>query len=176
MKEIPLTQGKVALVDDEDYERLMQHKWCAHRPSGSRVFYAIAHVRIGPRRYGKLRMHRLLVDAPLGMEVDHRNGNGLDNRKVNLRMASSTENKRNVPPVSVNTTGFKGVSRRDGKWRARIWNQGRQQELGVFATAEEAAKAYDTKACELFGEFAWLNFPSRRLPDRAFKPIEDRES
>jgi hypothetical protein len=141
--EIPLTRGYVALVDDEGAERVLQHKWCVHFN--------------GDRRYAKNQhgtMHRFLTGWPL---VDHINGNGLDNRRENLRRATVQENNRNRRPRNQ----YKGVTleRRTGRWFARIAIDGHRIHLGTFDTPEAAAAAYDTAAREHFGEFAWLNFP-----------------
>lgn len=149
MKEIPLTQGKVALVDDEDYEWLNQWKW----RFGD---YAI---RTLPRDSGPIRfvrMHRLIMAAPAGLEVDHINGNPLDNRRKNLRLCSHAENTRNTKIH--NRTGFKGVQPNGKGWTAKIKTLGKTKYIGFYRTPEEAAKAYDQKAVELFGEFARTNF------------------
>jgi hypothetical protein len=102
-------------------------------------------------------MHRLIMAAPDGIGVDHINGDGLDNRRANLRLASQRDNSANMAVRASSATGFKGVSwkRRNRKWQAQI---GRTY-LGIFASAEEAARAYDHAAREAWGEFAHLNFP-----------------
>lgn len=156
MKEIPLTQGKVALVDDEDFGWLSEQKWCFNSQGYSvrgRVPQLIMH---------RVIMERILGEAiPLGMEVDHINTNKLDNRRDNLRLATHAQNKRNVPRYQGSTSQYKGVvwHKRGQKWQAAIWAKGGNQHLGVFETEVEAARAYDRAAKELFGEFAWLNFP-----------------
>lgn len=157
MEEILLTRGKVALVDDEDYEWLNQYKWSANYIGGK--FYA---VRSGPRPQKEtIYLHRVVMGTPKGMDVDHINGDGLDNRRSNLRLSTHTENLQNQRKRPNNTSGFKGVSwkKQDGKWRARITVNGKAVALGHFDDLEEAALAYDKAAIEHFGEFARLNFP-----------------
>lgn len=141
MKEIELTQGQVAIVDDDDYEYLSQWKWCA---SYSHGFYAV--------RYKNIKMHRVICKAPRNMSVDHINHNTLDNRKSNLRICTHQENMRN----QISTIGAKGIrKRKSGNYEARISGK----YLGVFENKIDAVNAYNKKAIELFGEFANLNFP-----------------
>tara|TARA_R110002096_G_scaffold299914_1_gene494671 strand:- start:184 stop:747 length:564 start_codon:yes stop_codon:yes gene_type:complete len=172
MKKIKLTQDQWALVDDEDYDRLNEHKWCAtaNKQRGKFYFYV---VRASPRdSNGKrkpIRMHREITNAPKGKMVDHINGNPLDNRKENLRVCTNQENLRNRGKSKNNKSGYKGVSyRKKAKdminehskpWWAFIAGNGKGGYLGVYKTKEEAARVYDKKAIELFGEFAVLNFP-----------------
>ena len=157
-REIPLSQGLVALVDDADLNLVMSRgKW--HAAASRTTHYAHRNVRVGSRRTTEL-MHTFLTGWSL---VDHRNGNGLDNRRSNLRQATNTENARNAKRGKNNTSGFKGVTShlapRGLRWRARITVDRTTIHLGVFDTAEAAARAYDTAALERFGEFAHLNFP-----------------
>lgn len=154
--EIPLTQGFVALVDEEDYDRVTAAgKWYAHVKGPS--VYAQRRAPEGGER--KIRLHTFLTGWPL---VDHINLDGLDNRRVNLRPATTAENLRNVGPRRTNTSGFKGVTRgRHGRgWVAQIRFNGQNIRLGTHSTREEAARAYDAAARELHGEFARLNFPA----------------
>lgn len=156
MKTIPLTQGKVALVDDEDFDYLSQFKWHLKRSSKkARVVYAVAHEPNTTRNSTKLRMHRLLL--PGAKEVDHINGDGLDNRRHNLRAATKHQNMRNMQRHRDNESGFKGVSRHQKRWCARIHNK----FLGTFPSPIEAARAHDEAASARFGEFARLNFPEQ---------------
>ena len=154
MRTIPLSRGLVALVDDEDYEWAAQFKWCA-LPSCS-TFY-VPRTELPVRRV--VQMHRLLLNAPPGIEVDHRDSDGLNNQRSNLRLATHAQNQRNRRAQGNNTSGFKGVCLDGKRWRAQINLQGRRMNLGRFAAAEEAARAYDAAAREHHGEFARLNFP-----------------
>lgn len=147
----------VALVDDEDFEALNRFKWCA-KSSGAGLFYAYR--ATGKRSDGSRVyqfMHRLLVQGD-GF-VDHINGNGLDNRRDNLRLATSSQNGINRRKALGTTSRYKGVtwSKKDQRWCAQIKRNGKNRFLGSFRSEEEAAKAYDAAARELFGEFAKLN-------------------
>jgi len=110
-------------------------------------------------------MHQLLMAPPPGMVVDHIDGNGLNNRRANLRICTPQQNRRNTRPRH-KTSAFLGVSRRGDKYAARIKHHGREFHLGLFKDEIEAAKARDRKAKELFGQFAWLNFPEDSPPKR----------
>lgn len=157
-REIPLTKGKVAIVDAADYEWLNQWRWHA-RGNGS-AFYASR--KVGPRgatRY--VHMHRLIVGVEVDAEVDHINGDGLDNRRANLRSCSHRENTRSLKLNRNSQSGFKGVSwhKARGKWVSHISVDGRQRHLGIFDDPVKAAVAYDLAAKVHFGEYAKLNFP-----------------
>jgi hypothetical protein len=156
IREIPLSQGMFALVDSEDAEAVLQHKWYAHRDR--RTFYVVRMVRRANGTQAKVRLHAFLTGWSL---VDHINGNGLDNRRVNLRAATRSQNAANRGPTRDNTSGFKGVTwnKQARKWRAKVKADGMWRHLGYHVTAEAAARAYDAAARELFGEFARLNFP-----------------
>lgn len=149
-KLIPLTRGQYAIVDDADFEWLSQMEWIARK------------IRHTTYAYTKnLRaMHRLIVNAPVGMEVDHIDSNGLNNTRSNLRICTSTQNHGNARISTANKSGFKGVhwdSQRQ-KYRAQIGRSPRVH-LGYHITAIDAARAYDRAALAHFGEFARLNFP-----------------
>lgn len=159
MRMIPLTQGKFATVDDQDYDWLMQWKWCAYHDKKSNTWYATARIDVTRRM---MPMHRLIMKAPDGVEVDHKDRNGLHNWRDNLRECTSAQNKLNRGPFKTNTVGYKGVYRLYGKYRAKIGINKKQIHLGTFGTPEEAARAYDAAAKRLHGEFAYLNFPADR--------------
>jgi len=103
-------------------------------------------------------MHRLIMGNPQGMEVDHINGNGLDNRRCNLRVVTTSQNQANQH-ARRGRSSFKGVFKQRSRWRARIHVQQKGINLGSFLTEEEAARAYDAAALHYFGEHACLNFP-----------------
>lgn len=159
MKEIPLTKGRVALVDDEDYELISQFTW--HYTTRG---YAMRSQRIGRIHKVGILMHRYIMSAPKDMHVDHINGDTLDNRRCNLRLASPSQNQHNKRKTKLYNTSsrFKGVTwhKHNKKWQAAIGGKGRQTRyIGQFTTQEEAARAYDAAALHLFGEFAHINFP-----------------
>ncbi len=161
MKQIPLTQGKVAIVDDCDYEYLMQWKWCAIKQRAT--YYAQRKIWQSGIGYVTVLMHRTIAERA-GMnvdslEVDHRDASGLNNQRDNLRPATRSNNSVNRPMNCNNKSGFKGVSwhKRAGKWVAQICGAAQRYYLGLYDDKIEAAKAYNVKALELFGEFAYLN-------------------
>lgn len=164
MKEIPLTQGQVALVDDEDFEWLSQWKWCASR--GATTFYAVRSTsrKTPPKR--RIWMHRAIMGVTdIAMEVDHINGEGLDNRRANLRTATHQQNSWNVRRPRDNWSGFKGITRTpQHRWAAGIVVRGKGIHLGNYDTPDDAARAYDGAARHYFGEFARLNFPGLVCP------------
>lgn len=156
MQTIMLTQGKVALVDDEDYDWLSQWKWCATRASKNK-WYAKRRTKNNDKTPGQsLYMHRVLVGTE-AREVDHKDGNGLNNQRVNLRPATRMQNGANMRRRSKRM--YHGVTRTQHAWLARIHVNYRTIHLGSFRTIEQAARAYDAAAKEKFGEFAHLNFP-----------------
>lgn len=160
---VPLTRGLRATVDAGDLERVGQFKWFANGQRGGE--YAARHVRT-PSGQLTILMHRFIMDAPDGVEVDHVNGNRLDNRRSNLRLCSHRQNSCNTKVRKHNALGLKGVRRSGKGFRAYIKNLGKQEQLGVFETAEAAAAAYDRRAQELYGRFARLNFrPAGVLDD-----------
>ena len=169
MSKIKLSRGHFAIVDDEDYERLNKRKWYANGHFG-RPTYAISSTKINGKQT-LLRMHRVLlglVDSKLYGE--HKNGNGLDNRKSNLRIATSSQNQANRGLPKNNTSGYKGVqynptfragscnNKGESKpWEAMIRVRGKLKLLGMYFNKEKAALAYDRAAIKYFGKFAKLN-------------------
>lgn len=159
MKTIPLTQGKVAVVDDEDFELLNQYKWRTDK--GSKTFYGIRTFwDRKKKRYYSVMLHREIMRTPKGIEVDHINGNGLDDRKQNMRNCTRAEQSWNRPPNTNSASKYKGVcwDKNRKKWTARIGLNRTLMFIGRYDFETSAARAYDKKARELFGEFAWLNF------------------
>ncbi len=160
MKGIPLTQGKVAVVDEEDYPELIKHRWYASRKG--RTIYARRDIRrAGVRR--TIYMHRQIMNPLPGFEIHHINHNGLANRRANLCLCTHSQHSRSQRPRKNGSSRYKGVFRykRNGKWCAQIKQNKRRIHLGVFTSQVRAAKAYDDRVAELFGEFAYLNFPHR---------------
>ncbi len=159
MKEIKLTQGKVALVDDEDFEYLNQFKWYAYKSRNT--FYAGRKLRLGVNKRAIIIMHREILglkDSEIkGDHIDH---NGLNNQRYNLRIATNAENCKNQKPREGCSSKYKGVSwhKRDKIWSVGIRINERRKHIGYFEDEIEAAKAYDKMAKLHFGEFACLNF------------------
>ncbi len=159
MKRIPLTQGREALVDDIDYDYLIQFKWYAlWMRNGYRA------KRNSPRVNGKQKaiyIHTVIAGR-MGIDsrmIDHKDRNPLNNQRKNLRLATKVKNGRNRGLIENSKSGYKGVSwdTNNVKWRARIQVNGKQTHLGLFDDKVEAAKAYNAAAKKHFGEFAWLN-------------------
>ena len=155
---IPLTKGKFALVDKEDYDVLNQWNWFL-TSSGGKEYAA----RVLPRPVHKqILMHRQLLGVVGKTEIDHKNGNGLDNRKVNLRKVSSQQNKWNSFKHKDNKTGFRGVVFAPHAKKFAVFVKTKNKRFfGYFKTAEEAAKKHDEVVKQEFGQFAKLNFPEK---------------
>jgi hypothetical protein len=152
---IPLTQGKFAIVDEADFKWLNQWKW--HLRSHNGREYAI---RVNWKEMKHwIRMHRLIMNPPEGIEVDHRDGNGLNNRRRNLRLATHRQNSRNTKLRNDNKSGYRGVcwDEQTNRWKATINCDGKQIWLGRFDHLRDAAAAYNEAARIQFGEFAVFN-------------------
>lgn len=158
VQKVPLTGGKYAIVDDEDHGWISRYKW--QFGGGG---YPMRGVNLGNRNFITVYMHRLIMRAGPSEQVDHIDGNTLDNRRSNLRRASHTQNARNSVKrrSRAHTSRFKGVCwvKSQGRWRAYITVDRRRIHLGRYFDEEQAARAYDRAAVEHFGEFARLNFP-----------------
>jgi len=153
-KRIPLTQNKFAIVDDEDFDQVNQYKWYFNNGYARRWY-----LDKKTKKEGYMTMHRLINNTPKGMDTDHINHNGLDNRKENLRSATRNQNNQNYLPQK-HSSKYKGVywNKKEKKFKAYIGLNGKAIHLGYFKTEIEGAKAYDRKAKEIYGEFAYLNF------------------
>lgn len=149
---IPLTQGKVALVDSADVEKIIPHTWCASNQHGK--WYAMATIDCH-----QVTLHRFILDFP-SSEVDHINGDGLDCRRSNMRLATRSQNCANRDRPRNCKSQYRGVTRleRNKKWMAQIKVNGKHKYLGSFTDEVEAAKVYDVAAREAFGDHARTNF------------------
>jgi AP2 domain len=161
MKSISLTHGYVALIDDEDFEKVSKFKWFA--VVDKKNVYARRTVRTGERKQDRkiiIHMHRFILGLPPGSKpmVDHENGIGLDNQKLNLRIATAKQNNGNSRKHS-GTSKFKGVhwNKTHNKWHAQISNNNIKKHIGLFTSETEAANAYDLAAKDYFGDFALTN-------------------
>lgn len=167
---IPLTKGYNTNVDVSDYTHLMEWNWCALVGKDKRVIYAVRVERCG-KKTKKILLHKVLF--PQWMEIDHKDGDGLNNRRSNLRESTHSQNLANRPINSNNTSGFKGVHFhvRDNYWFSVIGINGEQKWLGRCTDAIDAARKYDLAALDAFGEFAITNFP---VSDYSKSDIENR--
>lgn len=164
-KLIELSQGKVAIVNEEDYASLVEFKWsAAERVSTSGLWYAVRNLRTSEGR-GSILMHRQILgvtDRKIRIDhIEHGEFGGLDNRRANLRVSDGSTNIANSRKTHSETSSkYKGVHWENwsGKWRAKVSCEGNHMWLGRFVNEAEAARAYDQKAIELFGEFALVNF------------------
>lgn len=159
MKYISLTRGKIAIVDNADYESLAQHKWSALK--NGRTYYAVRANGILTPGYHQIKMHRAILNASDGVEIDHINGDGLDNRRSNLRLCAHAENLKGQKLRRDNKTGFKGVwfnkRARGNPYTAYIKIDYKQIHLGCYKTAKIAARIYDLAALKHHGDFALTN-------------------
>jgi hypothetical protein len=162
-REIPLSlkgknKGKyVAIVDDEDYERISSFQWHVMLNDGKHIYAARQKPMLNKRKH--VLMHREILGIEDETFIDHADRNGLNNTRENLRAATNSQNQGNRTVNHQSRLGLKGVQHRRKKFRAAINHQGKHIFIGSFPTPEEAARAYDRKSLELFGEFAKTNFP-----------------
>jgi len=164
MKKIPLSKGKFAIVDDDDFEYLSKFKWYYVFKKRSRNGYAVRdfsrNIEI-IKEFGvsHVTMHRFIIKPSRNKLVDHVNGDGLDNRKSNLRECTHTQNNGNFLLGSRNRSGYKGVSwhKTTKKWRASLMTKEKQIYLGLFINPKDAAAAYNREAIKYFGDFARIN-------------------
>lgn len=175
MKEIPLTKGQIALVDDDDFDMALQWKWwaLASRRKYRTSFYAVRTIGQGADRGLQIYLHKYVIGIGRGVQVDHKNGNTLDCQKHNLRIATQSQNSANRQEPIGNRLGYRGVAQSGNKFAAKVWH-GKFISLGTFDTLFEAALARDLKALEIWGEFAVLNIPNATdyeppIPSKAYK-------
>jgi hypothetical protein len=156
-REIPLTQGKVAIVDIEDYDEISRYRWHVKKNHGT--FYAVRYENKNGRKI-KISMHRQIMKASPEQQVDHKHRNGLDNRRCELRFCTTSQNNMNRIFNKKGSSKYKGVhwDKSYGKWSVEIKKNGHSFKLGRFNNEIKAAKAYDKAAKKLFKEFAVLNF------------------
>lgn len=161
MKQIQLTQNKTALIDDEDFELVNEFKWCAVQQG--RNFYATrGYWNKQTKKTKQIRMHRLIMDVTdPKIEIDHINGDGLNNQRYNLRICTRSQNQRNKRKQNNTTSKYEGVHwhKQHNKWIAKIRINGQRKHLGCFLCEIDAACYYDYYAIKYFDEFAKLNFP-----------------
>ncbi|MHC4500757.1 MAG: HNH endonuclease [Planctomycetota bacterium] len=160
-RRIPLTQGKFAIINPDDYPRLAKYKW--HANKNRDTFYAQRKLWLPKtKREITIKMHRQIINVPDNLFVDHINGNGLDNRKANLRPATHSQNACNIPKYKTSRSTYKGVTwhKPKQKWNARIRINRNTISLGYFHNETDAAREYDNAARKYHGQFASLNFPN----------------
>jgi hypothetical protein len=166
MKQIPLSQGKIAFVDDEDFDWLNQYKWCAYQPNSKGTYYATRNITYTDGTCSMVQMHREILGLSLGDRGlgDHKDRNGLNNQKHNLRVGSKALNSHNSKLQSNNSSGYRGVywHKNRSKWVVRIGIHGVPKYCGVYDDVVEAAKVYDKEALQAYGPNVYLNFPIKK--------------
>lgn len=159
MKEIELTHGKLALIDDSDLELVSQYKWFAWTPNKGKIFYAVTNIGHGRGNRTILYMHRLIM--PSVSLIDHEDHDGLNNQRYNIRIADKSTNGQNQRKTELpRSSKYKGVSfmKSKGKWEAYIsLGKSKKKHLGLYETEEEAAKVYNEAAFVQYGVFAKSN-------------------
>lgn len=160
MRELPLSKGRVALVDDQDHEQLSKFRWFFKEG------YAVRTIRV-EGKYCKQYLHHAIIPVPPGHQIRFKNHNGLDCRRENLEVVTAEDGRRSSRPRQNATSKYKGVSRieRNGKFKAAIQVDGTALRLGTFPDEESAARAYDRAAHDFLGDGAYLNFPDEIPPD-----------
>lgn len=152
--ELEATNGTIFYIDDEDFPIISQHSWRIRK--FREKIYVMTNITVnGLRR--TLLLHRLITNAPKGMDVDHINNNGLINTKENLRVCTRSQNMMNMRKNGSRTSNFKGVYKDKNRWHSQIRDGCKNINLGRFDSEVEAAEAYNAKAVELFGEYASIN-------------------
>ena len=161
---IPLTQGKVALVDEEDVSKITCHKWQAVWDKDAQTFYAKCNMVLASGKRGNMLMHRFILNAQRKQDVDHENHDGLDNRRKNMRLCSRRQNSQNRLKRPGRSSVYKGVTldKRSGRWQAGINVNGTWKYLGKYIVERDAAVQYDIAAVKYFGIFACTNFGDRK--------------
>lgn len=159
MKEIQLSRGLVSLIDDQDHDLVRQYSWYASKDGNT--WYARTNISIEPQKRRTLRMHILILNPPHGFVCDHVDGNGLNNCRSNLRIATQSQNIANSRLTQNKTSKYRGVywHKRDRRWCSKIRFHGKDFHIGHFDSEIDAAMAYDKGAIKFFGEFAKTNFP-----------------
>jgi hypothetical protein len=156
------THGEYSnFINREEAEKVAEHNWRVWKRNNTDRVYFLTAIKNPDNKYIGLYLHRFIMDAPSDMLVDHKDPSAtLDNRKSNLRLATTHENQHNQRPQIGRGSRFKGVSwfKPTSKWQVHIRVNGKQKNLGLYSSETDAARAYDARALELFGEFAHLNF------------------
>lgn len=144
---------KECLYDDEDHDKISNYIWCV--VPNRNTFYVLSRIKLGYKKYKTVRMHQLLIDANC---IDHRDGNGLNNQKINLRASTTQQNNFNVGLTKRNKSGYKGVYKNPyNRYIACIRKSGKLYHGGCFSNIKDAARRYNEMARIYHGEFAWIN-------------------
>lgn len=153
---IEISGGAEVKLDSVDVDLVSGFKWSAQKNRGTQYAQSTVNHESGRRN---IMMHRLIMSAPKGMQVDHINGDGLDNRRSNLRLVTNSQNSYNRGVAKNNVSGFKGVGfhKKSGKWQARIAVDRKRKHIGLYDTPEQAAEAYEAESKKLHGVYSWAN-------------------
>ena len=161
MKLIPLTKGRFAIVDDVDFDRVNEFKWhTREKQKGSPIVYAVREINFGGGKRIFQRMHHFILGVESSQKIDHRDGDGLNNMRGNIRPCTNQQNSANQSLRDCNTSGFKGVSWCEPMkgWRARIKTNRKEICFGPYQQPHQAAVLYDFFAISMFGDFAKTNY------------------